>query len=224
MKVSHVETESRCLWGYHCKCYDADKDACYDPVNKKWVSVDDVDVIASSGLHTFGKKYKCPVCGSEISFEEVGYTGRVIKIEHKERPRGFVFARCEGGYKLTGCDLEDKVIAIPGDVNGRAVLSLSEGCFWGISNKTIIIPESVKRIEPGLCNDLYNVDIYLPDNMTELTDYIVFLGNRVRVHIPSTVTAIHEYAFGDTEPTIFGVKGSAAEIFANEHNWRFKEE
>ena len=47
-------------------------------------------VIAYSGLHTFGEKYKCPVCGSEISFEEVGYVDRVIKIERKERPRGFV--------------------------------------------------------------------------------------------------------------------------------------
>ncbi len=224
MIVSYVNTVSSSLKAWDCSCYDEDKGACYDKANDVWIDEDDLDEIASIEQHTFGKKYKCPVCGSQITFQEEGYAKKTIKIERKIGCDGFIFENCKGGVKLTGCDVKDKVITIPCEVNGKKVISLCTGCFKRVRDKTITIPSSVAVIEKATFGNLNNVDIYFPDTLTELTEDIVIWGSRIRVHIPSTVTEIHEYAFGDALPIIFGSKGSVAEAFAKRRDMKFEEE
>ncbi|MCR5608444.1 MAG: leucine-rich repeat protein [Lachnospiraceae bacterium] len=64
------------------------------------------------------------------------------------------------------------------------------------------------------------------EGITEIEDPLYLLPELKSVYIPNSVVRIHEDAFGDdadfkNQVTIYGVKGSYAETYANEHGIKF---
>ena len=185
--------------------------------------------IASIETHTFGRKYKCPECGAEVSFEEEGYGERVVDIDAVEKTKKteidcLSFESNSDGLTLVACNVEESTIRIPQEADGKQVTCLGTGLFDNVKGKRIYIPDTVKRIENAAFSAVFDCEIYFPKTLTELTEDILIWGENIRIHIPGTVTSIHVYAFGDAEPTIVAEKGSFAEKYAKDNELPFEEE
>jgi len=100
----------------------------------------------------------------------------------------------------------------------------------------VIVPDGVTRIGNDAfygCADLQF--LYLPDSLTEIGDRAFYQCRSLKeVTIPASVTKIGRFAFGfykeeweawdvgqESEFTILGEKGSAAECYAGEHGFSF---
>ena len=127
---------------------------------------------------------------------------------------------------------------------GKNVKAISSKAFSGCTGLTsITIPDSVTGIGGGGtyegafegCTGLTSVTI--PDSVTEIGSYAFYYCTRLTsVTIPDSVIKIGDYAFGYYEDKwsdyinkliddfkIYGVKGSAAETYANKHKIPFVE-
>ena len=134
----------------------------------------------------------------------------------------YAFNRCRN---LKSIDIPDSVTSI-----GVCAFSICTGLT------SVTIPDSVTSIGNSAfagCKNLTSVTI--PDSVTSIGDY-VFSGCKglTSVTIPDSVTSIEDHAFGyyynDSSQyervadfTIYGVKGSTAEQYANDNGFIFKE-
>ncbi|MGN0469401.1 MAG: leucine-rich repeat protein [Acutalibacteraceae bacterium] len=152
------------------------------------------------------------------------YAGKVAYIYKGEMPdntsviikdgtkgiAGGAFDSCKG---LTSITIPDSVISM-GDWAFRSCTGLT----------SIIIPDSVTSISDYAfygCTGLTSITI--PDSVTSI-GYSAFAYCRglTSITIPDSVTSIGDYAFGECyNLTIYGVKGSAAQTYANERNIPF---
>ena len=150
----------------------------------------------------------------------------ISEVKHKSRFKkdGFVYEDYSYGLELVGCKSKERTINIPSVADGVPVTCIGEDAFDSEDIDSVVIPESIKRIEKCAFNGVSDIDIYFPRTLTEITEDVIIWGKKIRVHIPDTVTSIHIYAFGDSEPTIMGKKGSCAEQYAKDRDLEFVEE
>ncbi len=125
-----------------------------------------------------------------------------------------------GDYVFNGCESLASIV-IPGTVT-----NLGTGAFWGCSAlNTINIPSSVTTIGNGAfyhCSSLTQMS--LPKSVTAIGDY-AFEGctNLSKITVLDTVTSIGDTTFKDcSNLTIYGIIGSYAESYAQQHNIPFR--
>jgi hypothetical protein len=150
----------------------------------------------------------------------------IREVKHKNRFKkdGLTYEEYSYGLELVGCKSKERTINIPSEVDGVPVTCIGEVAFNSEDVDTVVIPESVKRIENAAFCGVFDIDIYFPSTLTELTEGVIVWGDNIRVHIPDTVTSIHIYAFCDCELTIMGKKGSCAAEYAKSRDFEFIEE
>ena len=89
------------------------------------------------------------------------------------------------------------------------------------TDKTIVIPKEVKRINGGAFEKISNVEIYVPETVTEIGDLVFIEGENIRIYIPDTVTRVgdeqengYTIVNDNAEVTIITTAGSIAEAHA----------
>ncbi len=118
----------------------------------------------------------------------------------------------------------------------KSLKEIGNAAFYGAGLKSVNIPESVKRIGPVAfaCDNL--TEVIFPDGIETLVVQYAFRASpkMKEVYIPSSITAIDEYAFGyyyDSEKdeaikvngfTIYTQKNSAAETYAKDNGFNYK--
>ena len=107
-----------------------------------------------------------------------------------------------------------------------AVETVGRECFWGCVGLTEIrLPKNLKVIEEKAFSGCISVpEIEIPDG-TEVIEDGAFWGDSCleKVTIPASVTSIGDMVFCDCDNlTIYGIKGSYAEEYANDNDISFK--
>lgn len=131
-----------------------------------------------------------------------------------------------GNWAFSYCALEE--VKLP-----RGLVSISEDTFSWSSIQSISIPDGVTSIEPFAfyhCGSLQSVEI--PDSVTSIgMAAFNFCASLESVEVPESVTSIGVYALGfdlayngGKVPgfTIYGAKGSLAEMYAKENGFLFE--
>jgi len=125
-----------------------------------------------------------------------------------------------GDYLFNGCESLSSIV-IPGTVT-----DIGTGAFEGCSAlNSINIPSGVTSIGNGAfyqCTSL--TEVSLPGSVTSIGDY-AFEGctNLSKITILNTVTSIGNTTFKDcSNLTIYGIIGSYAETYAEQHNIPFR--
>ncbi len=152
----------------------------------------------------------------------------------------YAFSRCSGltgdliipnSVTEIGCGAFWDCHGLTGDLLiPNSVKKISEYAFSGCSGLTgnLVIPNSVTIIEGEAFCGCFNFigDLKIPNSVTSI-GYSAFLGCASlsgKIYIPKSVISIGEDAFlGIPNPTIYGVKGSYAETYANANNIPFVE-
>ncbi len=107
---------------------------------------------------------------------------------------------------------------------------IASGAFFNCNKMNkIIIPEGVEYVNDGAfawCNNLSSV--VFPNTVKEIGNCVLIANNNLRaVVIPASVEYIDEYAFSQSayiqSLIVYGVAGTAAEIFARENGAIFTE-
>ena len=116
------------------------------------------------------------------------------------------------GNRLTNITIEDGVEII------------DEFAFYeNPTLKSVVIPGSVTDFKTDVFSHCYQLQrIILNEGIQKISN--IFLANKelAYIQIPETVTSIDNYAFkGCPNVTIYGVRGSYAETYANEHGIPF---
>ena len=124
----------------------------------------------------------------------------------------------KGGEILIACPNSKKGEVIIPD----SVVEIGTGAFfWCINITKITTGENLRKIGFGA---FYNSGIknIIINQGTETIEEMAFAHlNPVNVHIPASVTSIHDDAFIGANATIYGEPGSYAETFANEKDIKF---
>ena len=120
-----------------------------------------------------------------------------------------------GDRAFINCNLS--TVTIPGNVK-----RIGEFAFDG-TLKSVVIPGSVTDFKTDVFSHCYQLQrIILNEGIQKISN--IFLANKelAYIQIPETVTSIDNYAFkGCPNVTIYGVRGSYAETYANEHGIPF---
>ncbi len=107
---------------------------------------------------------------------------------------------------------------------------IASGAFFNCNKMNkIIIPEGVEYVNDGAfawCNNLSSV--VFPNTVKEIGNCVLIANNYLRaVVIPASVEYIDEYAFSQSayiqSLIVYGVAGTAAEVFARENGATFTE-
>ena len=136
-----------------------------------------------------------------------------------------------GEYAFSGCTGLTN-IDIPGSVT-----SITWGAFFDCTGLTsVTIPDSVTSIGDRAFSDCTGLtSIEIPDSVISIGDYAFYnCTGLISVTIPDSVISIGDYAFGYFTSddnydypidgfSIYGVKGSAAERYANDNEFTFIE-
>ena len=168
------------------------------------------------------------------------WTGFSLTVFAWERD-GFLYAAVseqEKTCKIVGCDdgIDYRELTIPAQLDGYTVTSIEREAFCNMTRiEYVKIPDTVKyigRYAFYYCTNLVSVTI--PNGVIYIDDNAFLNCPSLRyVAIPSSVTSIEYKAFGywydayeDLEKkvndfTIIGAKGSAAENYAKENDFRF---
>ncbi|MDY5212704.1 leucine-rich repeat protein [Intestinibacter sp.] len=99
---------------------------------------------------------------------------------------------------ITGYTGENTEITIPSEIYGMKVTTIGEEAFEGSSLESIIIPESVTRIEDSAFADCTSLkSITIPEGITTIS-FGTFNGcsSLESITIPQSVGLIQQYAFG----------------------------
>ena len=196
------------------------------------VAIIGLNVIACSGEET-GKESIPPKATSTAPAAD-------SSIEPSQATEGestrklYEYLEVDGGIDIHEYMGEEEVVAIPSEINGKTVVSIS-GWRKDIA-KEIIIPDTVKKIDKGAFKTCYSLEkVTFGKGIEEIGETAFFLckslvevrfvdgvkkissgafpTTKADVYIPGYVEEIQFGAFG-SETTIHAPSGSVAEAFA----------
>lgn len=143
-----------------------------------------------------------------------------------------VISEKEKTCKITGVDSKARELTIPAELDGYKVIAIDREAFCDCEFEKINLPntlEYVGRYAFYYCQNLSS--IIIPNSVTYIDDHAFEDCPLSYVCIPSSVTTIEAEAFGyyhtytATEKmydfAIIGVKGSAAEAYAQANEFKF---
>ena len=89
--------------------------------------------------------------------------------------------------------------------------------------QSVTIPGSVSNFDTSMFSKCYQLQkLILDEGVQKISDHFIENEELAYIQIPETVTSIDNYAFMDCpNVTIYGVRGSYAETYANEHGIPF---
>nr|MBR4281243.1 hypothetical protein [Clostridia bacterium] len=116
----------------------------------------------------------------------------------------FTWVEADDGLRLTAClGVEAASLVIPGSIDGRPVTAIAAGFAQGLSIDSLVIPDSVLRIEEGAFRDCAIEHIYFFDTLRQVSD-ASFAGSRPRYwHIGAVVPPRYQ---GASDITAFADK------------------
>ena len=127
-----------------------------------------------------------------------GGIGMTAQAEESKTYEGFTYAENEDGITITKYTGDKTELVIPGEINGKKVISIGEEAFRGCSELTsVTIPEGVTYIGWYAfygCSELTSITI--PEGVRWIGNE-VFRGcsELTSITIPESVTSIGSYAF-----------------------------
>lgn len=110
-----------------------------------------------------------------------------------------------GGVKITKYKGNEKEIAIPERLDGRPVRTIGNNAFKETNLTSVMIPDSVTKIESAAFSDNDLTKVIISRNVTDIAAN-AFVNNQAT----------------PADLTIIGQQGSAAETYANNHTHTFE--
>jgi len=160
------------------------------------------------GEHDFADGDSCLTCNFKIT-----------------ETKGFAFTAVSGGYSVTGYNGDSKIVIIPEQYEGQAVVSIGESAFEEVNADYVKIPDSVKEIGQyafygctakkisfgnglerigfcvfGECANL--TDVALPQSVTSLGNYSFWMSGLENAVINANITALPDYTFNGCESLV----------------------
>ena len=75
------------------------------------------------------------------------------------------------GVEITGCDLEETDnLVIPETIDGKRVRTIGKGAFEKTRCKSLVLPKGLYQVSDGAFRDLSFTDLYLFDDIEEISD------------------------------------------------------
>ena len=97
---------------------------------------------------------------------------------------------------ITGWQGGGEVLVIPDTLGGAPVVEIAAGAFADAPCKTVIFPDTLRRVQPGAFSGSAAESVTLFDNLQQISDYAFEYGQNITsVTVPSSVTTIGDYAF-----------------------------
>lgn len=206
------------------------------------VAIIGLNVIACSSEET-GKVSTAPKATStapaadssiEPSQATGGETSEPEATEGESTRKLYGYREVDGGIDIDEYMGEEEVVAIPSEIDGKTVVSISG--WRNDTAKEIIIPDTVKKIDKGAFKTCYSLEkvtfgkgieeiredaFFLCESLVEIRfvdgvkkiSTAAFPSTKADVYIPGNVEEIQFGAFG-SETTIHAPSGSVAEAFA----------
>ena len=142
----------------------------------------------------------------------------------------FKFSYANGDIVIKETKVREEVITVPSCIGTKKVRILdSRALFFGrwynldaISPKAVIISEGIEEIRSGAISCVKNADVYIPSTVTALPEYALSNCKDIVVHLPATLTEIsEEFCDENSIKAIQAPAGSYAETFAKENDIPF---
>ncbi len=103
-----------------------------------------------------------------------------------------------GLVRITSCESDDKVIAVPSKIEGKNVYQICEHSFIGLDVVKIILPDTIDKIEDDSFVDLYNLKYFECHNISDIKNPFVGDVSNVEVYTYSSkvaTTLVKNYKF-----------------------------
>lgn len=105
-----------------------------------------------------------------------------------------------GGYAvITSYDGENAVISIPKQLDGYQVIGIEEAAFSGAVCETVVLPETIQRVENGSFRNAGLRELYLYDNISYINDSsFEGCGELRTLHINAIEPPVYSGSYYDT--------------------------
>ena len=104
----------------------------------------------------------------------------------------------EGGVQISSCkrDIQDKVVVVPGSINGQTVVAIGQGAFVEAENvEAIVLPDSVASVGTSAFTSCPNLKfVYFGSGLKETGDKMFNICNSIeKIELPEGTERIGGY-------------------------------
>jgi hypothetical protein len=83
----------------------------------------------------------------------------------------FTYRKTDQYAIITGYNGQEDVLTIPAELDGLSVISVESEAFLNANCQTVILPDTLQRLEPGSFKNSDIQELYLYDNISFINDY-----------------------------------------------------
>lgn len=137
--------------------------------------------------------------GSRIDHRDLSHLDLYLQWLPCSPASDFAWVEKEGAVTITGYTGSGDPV-IPAQINALPVTAIASGAFGDLDVETIVLPPSLRQIEPGAFGDLKASHLYFFDTIEQISDDAFESYSISHIHIQAAQPPVYSGSYFDTLP------------------------